>query len=291
MKPAAFTYHRPASLDEALAFLDQFGPQARLLGGGQSLGPMLNLRLARPEHVIDLNDLTEFAYVRESGDAVEVGGLTRHYQLADSAYLRQHCPLLTQAAKTIGHYAIRQRGTLGGSLANADPVAQLALVAVALDARITLARQGSRREIAARDFFQAAMTTALAPQELLLSVHFPKFKTGEVSAYRMFNRRHGDFAVVAVAATLAVADGQVQRLRLALSGVASVPQRIDAVTCQFEGHRPDAQWARDVSAAVAQAVQPEEDERVPADYRRELAHSLSLSALTRTLEKLESVSA
>jgi carbon-monoxide dehydrogenase medium subunit len=291
LKPAVFTYHRPASLDEALALLDQLGPQARLLGGGQSLGPMLNLRLARPEHVIDLNDLTEFSYIRESGNTVDVGGLTRHYQLADSAYLRQHCPLLTQAAKTIGHYAIRQRGTLGGSLANADPVAQLALVAVALDARITLARQSGRREIAARDFFQAAMTTAIEPQELLLSVRFPKFKTGEVSAYRMFNRRHGDFAVVAVAATLAVADGQVQRLRLALSGVASVPQRIDAVTCQFEGHRPDAQWARDVARAVAEAVQPEEDERVPADYRCELAHSLSLSALTRTLEKLESVSA
>jgi carbon-monoxide dehydrogenase medium subunit len=291
LKPAAFTYHRPASLDEALALLDQLGPQARLLGGGQSLGPMLNLRLARPEHVIDLNDLTEFSYVRESGDALEVGGLTRHYQLADSAYLRQHCPLLTQAARTIGHYAIRQRGTLGGSLANADPVAQLALVAVALDARITLARQGSRREIAASDFFLAAMTTALEPKELLLSVRFPKFKTGEVSAYRMFNRRHGDFAVVAVAATLALQDGQVQRLRLALSGIASVPQRVDAVTCQFEGRRPDRQWAMDVAAAVAQAVQPEEDERVPANYRRELAHSLSLSALTRTLEKLEGVSA
>ncbi len=291
MKPAAFKYHRPASLDEALALLDQLGPQARLLSGGQSLGPMLNLRLARPEHVIDLNDLTEFAYVRESGDAVEVGGLTRHYQLADSVYVRQHCPLLTQAAMTIGHYAIRQRGTLGGSLANADPVAQLALVAVALDARITLARQGSRREIAANDFFQAAMTTALKPQELLLSVRFPKFKTGEVSAYRMFNRRHGDFAVVAVAATLAVEDGQVQRLRLALSGIAPVPQRVDSVTRQFEGRRPDAQWAMDVAAAVAEAVQPEEDERVSASYRRELAHSLSLSTLTRTLEKLEGVGA
>ena len=291
MKPAAFIYHRPASLDEALALLDQLGPQARLLGGGQSLGPMLNLRLARPEHVIDLNDLTEFAYVRESGDMVEVGGLTRHYQLADSAYLRKHCPLLTQATRTIGHYAIRQRGTLGGSLANADPAAQLALVAVALDARITVVRLGSRREIAARDFFLAAMTTVLEPQELLLSVQFPKFKAGEVSAFRMFNRRHGDFAVVAVAATLAVENGQVQRLRLALSGIAPAPQRMDAVTCQFEGCRADAEWAHDVALAVAEAVRPDEDERVPANYRRELAHSLSLRTLMRTLEKLEGVSA
>ncbi len=291
MKPAAFTYHRPASLEEALTLLDQLGSQARLLGGGQSLGPMLNLRLARPDHVIDLNDLTEFSYVLESGDAVDVGGQTRHYQLAESAYLRRHCPLLRQAAKTIGHYAIRQRGTLAGSLANADPVAQLALVAVALDARITLARQGSRREIAASDFFLAAMTTALEPQELLLSVRFPKFKMGEVSAYRMFNRRHGDFAVVAVAAILAVEDGQVQRLRLALSGIAPVPQRVDAVTRQFEGRPPDAQWAIDVAAAVAEAVQPEEDERLPANFRRELAHSLTLSALKRALEKREGISA
>lgn len=291
MKPAAFTYHRPASIDEALALLDELGPQARLLAGGQSLGPMLNLRLARPGHVIDLNDLTEFSYVRESGDAVEVGGLTRHYQLAESAYLLAHCPILTQAARTIGHYAIRQRGTLGGSLANADPAAQLALVAVALDARITLVRRGGRREIAASDFFHAAMTTALEPQEMLLSVRFPKFKTGEASAFRMFNRRHGDFAVVAVAATVAVLDGQVQRLRLAVGGVAPAPLRLDAVTCQFEGRRPDAQWARELAAAVAQAVQPEEDQRVPSSYRRELAHSLSLRTLTRTLEKLEGASA
>ncbi|MBC7378166.1 MAG: xanthine dehydrogenase family protein subunit M [Burkholderiaceae bacterium] len=287
MKPAAFTYHRPASLDEALALLHEFGAQARLLAGGQSLGPMLNLRFARPAHVIDLNDLTEFAYVRDAGDSVEVGGLTRHYQLADSAYLHAHCPLLAQAAKTIGHYAIRQRGTLGGSLANADPVAQLALVAVALDARITLVRQGGRREVAAHDFFQAAMTTALAPQELLLSVRFPRFRAGEVSAYRMFNRRHGDYAVVGVAATLAVDGGQVQRLRLALSGIGAVPQRLDAVTRSFEGRQADAVWAHEVAAATAESLTPDDDERVPASYRRELAHSLTLRALARTLEKLE----
>ena len=287
MKPVAFTYHRPASLDEALALLAHWGPDARLLAGGQSLGPMLNLRVARPAHVIDVNDLTEFAYVRDAGDSVEVGGLTRHYQLADSAALRRHCPLVTQAARTIGHYAIRQRGTLGGSLANADPAAQLALVAVALDAQLTLVRRGSRREVAARDFFQAAMTTALAPQELLLSVRFPRFKPGEVSAYRMFNRRHGDYALVAVAATLAVEGDRVQRLRLALSGTSPMPQRLDAVTAAFEGRTANAAWAMELAAAVASAVQPEDDERVPATYRRELAHTLSLRALTRTLEKLE----
>lgn len=270
--------------------LEELGPQARLLAGGQSLGPMLNLRLARPEHVIDLNDLTEFAYVREAGDAVEVGGLTRHYQLAASDTLRAVCPLLPLAAQTIGHYAIRQRGTLGGSLANADPVAQLALAAVTLDAQITLVRRGGRREVAARDFFLAAMTTALAPNELLLSVRFPKSTAGEVSVYRMFNRRHGDFAVVSVATTLTLAQGQVDRLRLALCGVAPIPVRLDAVARQFEGQRADAHWAQAVADAVAHAVQPEEDERIPASYRRELAHSLTRRALVRALEKLEAVS-
>lgn len=289
MKPATFLYHRPTSLDEALTLLEQFGPQSRLISGGQSLGPMLNLRLARPEHVIDLNDLTEFAYVLESEGAIEIGGLTRHYQLAESAYLLQHCPLLPEVAATIGHYAIRSRGTLGGSLANADPVAQLALVAVALDARILLVRLGRRREVAAKDFFQAAMTTAIEPQELLLSVRFPKSNPGEVSAFRMFNRRHGDFALVAVAATLAVKNGKVQRLRVALSGISAMPIAMDEVTISFEGIAPDADWASDVAIAITRRLQPEEDARVTSQYRRELAHTLLQSALTSTLEKLDGI--
>ena len=274
-----------------MALLEQWGSDARLLAGGQSLGPMLNLRVARPAHVIDVNDLTEFAYVRDIGDSIEVGGLTRHYQLAESATLCRHCPLVSQVARTIGHYAIRQRGTLGGSLANADPAAQLVLVAMALDVRLTLVRRGGRREVPAKDFFQAAMTTILGPEELLLSVRFPKFKAGEVSAYRMFNRRHGDYALVAVAATLAVKEGCVQGLRLALSGTSPMPQRLDAVTSPFEGRLADAAWALELATAVASAIQPENDERVQASYRRELAHTLTLRALTRTLEKLDGVAA
>lgn len=287
MKPAAFTYHRPVSLDEALVLLDELGPRARLLSGGQSLGPMLNLRLARPEHVIDLNDLTELAYVRGAGQFVEVGGLTRHYQVAESALLAKHCPLLQQAAQTIGHYAIRQRGTLGGSLANADPAAQLALVAVTLDAQITLVRRGSQRVLSAREFFQSAMTTALAPQELLSSVRFPQFQAQEAGCYRLFNRRHGDFAVVAAAVTVALAGEQVQSLRLALSGMADLPWRGDSVIRGFEGRTANASWAADLAAAVAAAVQPNDDERLPAVYLRELAQNLTERALLRTLDKLK----
>jgi len=287
LKPAAFTYHRPTSLDEALALLAEFGASARLLAGGQSLGPMLNLRMARPEHVIDVNDLTEFAYVRQLGDFVEVGGLTRHHQVAQSPCLQQHCPLLTEAASTIGHYAIRQRGTLGGSLANADPAAQLALVAVTLGAQMTLVRRQGQRQLTADEFFIGAMTTALQPQEMLQSVRFPKFKANEASAFCMFNRRHGDFAMVAAATTVTLQDGRAQHLRLALGGVAPTPLRLDQVAQQFEGRLVNTRWAEDLATAAAKAIEPPEDERIPASYRKELAKTLSLRAIHQALKKLE----
>lgn len=291
MKPAAFTYHRPASLDEALALLADLGPEAKALAGGQSLAPMLNMRLASPAHLVDLNDLTEFARIRDDGAGLEVGALVRHHQLATSAQVRSRCPLLALSAQTIGHYAIRQRGTLGGSLAHADPAAQLVLAAITLDARITLVRRGGRRVLAARDFFLSAMTTALAPDELLLSVHFPCAARNEAAALRLFNRRHGDFALVSVATTVALEGGQVSRLRLGLGGVAPVPLRLDELTQAFERQRPDAAWVQALAEAAAAAVLPEDDPRVPAAYRRELTRTLTERAVSRALEKMETQAA
>lgn len=290
MKPAAFTYHRPSSLDEALALLADLGPEAKPLAGGQSLAPMLNMRLASPAHLVDLNDLSEFGRIRDDGDGLEVGALVRHHQLATSAQAWARCPLLPLAAQTIGHYAIRQRGTLGGSLVHADPAAQLVLAAITLDARITLVRRGGRRVLAARDFFQSAMTTALAPDELLLSVHFPAARH-EAAALRLFNRRHGDFALVSVATTVALKGDQVSRLRLGVGGVAPVPLRLDELTSAFEQQRPDAAWVQALAEAAAAAVQPEDDPRVPAAYRRELTRTLTARALARALEKLETQAA
>lgn len=290
MKPAAFTYHRPSSLDEALALLADLGPEAKPLAGGQSLAPMLNMRLASPTHLVDLNDLSEFGRIRDDGDGLEVGALVRHHQLATSAQAWARCPLLPLAAQTIGHYAIRQRGTLGGSLVHADPAAQLVLAAITLDARITLVRRGGRRVLAARDFFQSAMTTALAPDELLLSVHFPAARH-EAAALRLFNRRHGDFALVSVATTVALEGDQVSRLRLGVGGVAPVPLRLDELTSAFEQQRPDAAWVQALAEAAAAAVQPEDDPRVPAAYRRELTRTLTERALARALEKLETQAA
>jgi aerobic carbon-monoxide dehydrogenase medium subunit len=285
VKPVAFSYHRPASVDEALALLARFGADAKIIAGGQSLVPMMNMRLASPAQLVDINDLSELAQLRVRGDRLEVGALARHRGIAESAVAAEHCPLLVQAARTIGHYAIRERGTVGGSLAHADPAAQHALVAVTLGARLTLARKGGQRVVEAGEFLQSAMTTALAPEEMVVAVSYPRAAAGEVSAYRMFNQRHGDYAIVAVAATLAVADGRVTGLRLGVGGVGPVPQRLDAVAEAFRGRVASVDWIAEVARAARDAVAPEENPRVPALYRKELTETLVARALARCVER------
>lgn len=287
MKPAAFAYHRPDSLEEALRQLAAGGESTKLIAGGQSLGPMLNMRLAAPAALVDLNDLSELAYVRDAGDALEIGALTRHYQLAEAALVQAQCPLLAQAARTIGHYAIRQRGTLGGSLAHADPAAQLPLVAVALGARITVLSSRGRREIPATEFFLSAMSTALAADELVLCVRFPKRAVGEGSSFQLFNRRHGDFAIVAVATSVVVQGGRVARVRLGLSGAAAMPINCDDLLRPFMPRVADAAWALAVAQAVRAAVNPEDDARIPAVYRQELVQTLVERALLRAVERAQ----
>lgn len=284
MKPAAFSYHRPTSPAEALELLARHGADAKIIAGGQSLVPMMNMRLASPAHLIDINDLSELARVRLHGDRVEVGALARHRAVAESPLVREHCPLLMQAARTIGHYAVRERGTVGGSLVHADPAAQHALVAVTLGAKLTLGCRSGQRVVEAGDFLQSAMTTALAPDEMVLSVSYPCAVPGEHSAFRMFNQRHGDFALVAVAATLTLVEGRVAALRLGVGGVAPVPQRLDGLE-RFSGREPDADWIAEVARVAHEAVSPEEHPRVPALYRRELTETLVARALARCVER------
>jgi carbon-monoxide dehydrogenase medium subunit len=286
VKPAAFTYLRPASVEEALEQLAT-GAGAKLIAGGQSLGPMMNMRLATPSQLIDLNDLTELSYVREAGEWIDVGALTRHCQIAASPLVQRHCPLLAQAAQTIGHYAIRQRGTLGGSLAHADPAAQLALVAVTLGARLKLVQASSNRSVAAGDFFLSAMTTALQPDEIILSVQFPKAVPNEAAAFMMFNRRHGDYAIVAAATTVALEGGKVSKVRLGLGGVAPVPRCFDELALPFLGRTPDAVWIAGLAAAARDAVDPEDDTRISSLYRKELTETLVARSLRGAIRALQ----
>ncbi|GAC1539312.1 MAG: xanthine dehydrogenase family protein subunit M [Ramlibacter sp.] len=289
MKPAPFAYHRPASLQEALALLEQLAPDAKVLAGGQSLAPMLNMRLARPAHLVDINDLAEYGRIVERDDAIEVGALARHAQVAASPLLAAHCPLLPRMARTIAHHAIREQGTLGGSLAHADPAAQLALAAVTLDATLVLVRQGSRREVRARDFLTGAMATVLDPTELLLAARFPVAQPGETCAFRLFNRRHGDYAIVAVAATVQMHQGRVQKLRLGIAGAGSLPVRLDAIERVQQGQPAGEDWVRAVATAVTGSLVIEDDGRIEPEYRRELVHAMVGRVLTRALERQEAM--
>lgn len=286
MKPAPFAYHAPASLDEALALLREHGGEARPLAGGQSLVPMMNMRMARPDHLIDLNRLDDLAFVREQEGGVSLGALVRHREAEQSALLHERCPILAEVAATIGHYAIRERGTIGGSLALADPAAQWPLMALLLDARIDIAAARGRRSLPARDFFVDVFTTALGEDELVIGAGFPMLAGREGWGYRAFCRRHGDFAIVAAAATLSLdARGRVERPRLALAGVGGTPVVLDALAAGQRGCKPTDKWRREVAAGAAAAISPHSDLHASADFRRELAAVLIEQALADALAR------
>ncbi|KFE36527.1 FAD binding domain-containing protein [Thioclava atlantica] len=287
MKPAPFTYHRPASLAEALTLLLRHGPAAKPLAGGQSLGPMLNMRLARPAHLVDLNDLIELDSLRVTEDTLEVGALTRHHRLANAPEVQRSLPLLGAAAASIGHYTIRQRGTIGGSLAHADPAAQLPLIAVTLGATLVISGPDGSREIAAADFLQSIMTVDLRDGELITAVRFP-LPVGDLWAYEAFSRRHGDFALVSVALSFSRdAEGKIVALRLGLGGVDTVPLRLPEIEARGQGRLADENTIRDLAIATATAIAPEDSEQVPAVYRRELAETLVVRAFKAAVNREE----
>lgn len=285
MKPARFNYHRPATLDDALALLAEHGDLAKAIAGGQSLVPMMNLRLAQPAELVDLGDLPGLATIREAEGALEIGALVRHQTLADDELVRRCCPLLAEAAAGIGHTAIRARGTLGGSLAHADPAAQLPLVAVTLGAQIVLQSRRGRRSVPAGDFFVSVMTTALEPDELIVAVRFPLVAPQEGQAFRLFSRRSGDFALVSVAASLRLEGGRVGQLRLGIGAVEAVPLALADLAARQAGRTADAAWTGEVAVAAGAAIAPEDTPRIPAQYRRELAETLVERALAAALER------
>jgi carbon-monoxide dehydrogenase medium subunit len=283
VKPAVFEYHRPKHLDEALELLANLGDEARPLAGGQSLVPMMNMRIARPSHLVDLNDLADLDFIRETDGAIEIGAMARHRAIERSELLTRLCPILPAMARTIGHDAIRERGTLGGSLALADPAAQWPLLAVLLEAGIHLASKTGRRSVAAGEFFAGVFATTAEPGELVVAASFPKLALNEGWGYRSFTRRHGDFAVVAAAAIVSLdAVGQIGALRLALSGVGDRPARLDGLSDRFRGREIDA---AELGRVVATVVTPSDDSIASSAFRRDLAEVLSAEAVTDAVER------
>ncbi|HTI17229.1 MAG TPA: xanthine dehydrogenase family protein subunit M [Trinickia sp.] len=281
MKPAAFSYHRPQSLDTALALLAEFGYDAKVIAGGQSLGPMMNMRLARPMHVVDLAGLPDLTGIERGPDALRIGAMTRHHDVATSADVRAACPLLSEAVSTVGHYAIRQRGTLGGSLANADPAAQIPLIVRTLGAWIDVAGPAGQREIAASDFVVAPMTTTLEPEEIITAVRFPCLRATEGYGFELFTRRHGDFAIGACAATAVVEAGCFTHLRIGVGGVDDVPVGFEEICAKFIGEAADTTTIDRIAAQVTASIAVRDQAGVSAEYRRELVHVLTARALAR----------
>ena len=226
MKPPAFEYVVVASTEEAVAQLAAHGDDARILAGGQSLMPILNMRLATPGRLVDLNRVGTLSYIVERPGGVAIGAMTRQRTAERSELVATAVPLLAEALPWVGHTAIRNRGTIGGSLAHADPAAELPAVAVCLDARFTVRGEAGERTLAAREFFRGYLTTALAPTELLTEVWFPSALPGSGAAWIEFARRHGDYALVGVAVVVTLEGPTVRRASLAVIGVDGVPVRV-----------------------------------------------------------------
>lgn len=279
MKPARFEYHRPRDLDEALALLRTL-PEAKLLAGGQSLIPMMNFRLVRPEHVIDLGRVADLAYIREDDDYLEIGAMTRQAAVEASPVVQRACPVLGAALEHVSHYAIRTRGTIGGSLAHADPASELPVVASALGAQLIIASAHGRRVVGPREFFLAPLTVALKPDEVLAAVRFPRLPAHAGWAFVELSRRHGDFAIVCVCAVVERdRAGRCSHAAVALGGVAGAPVRSRRVETVLLGH-PFTEARLDAAAAsVLDEIEPETDLHASAEYRREMARAYTRTSL------------
>jgi carbon-monoxide dehydrogenase medium subunit len=280
----AFEYVAAGTVEEAVAALCEHREEAKVLAGGQSLVPLLNYRLARPRVVVDVNGLP-LGRVDVHDGWLRLGALVRHQELAESPVIRERCPVLAEAAALVGNVRVRSLGTLGGSLAHADPAGELPMVAVALDARLTLVSTAGRRTIAAGDFFRGALTTALAPDELLTQVEV-RFTTGLGWAVEELARRAGDFAVAAVTVLVGLdAGGRVAEARLALGGVADHPLRARGAEEGLRGRAPTPEVLTDAAQAARENWVPASDAFASGAYRRHLVGVLCRRALERAVAR------
>jgi carbon-monoxide dehydrogenase medium subunit len=278
VKPPPFEHHIVGSVDEATSALAEFGDEAKVLAGGQSLMPLLNLRLARPSHLIDINRVAELDGI-SNGDGVRIGAVTRHRTAERSAALRSANPLVADAIRWIGHVAIRNRGTIGGSLAHSDPSAELPLLLVTLGGSVEVRSARGGRTIAAEDLFDGFLTTTLEPDELLTSASYPALAAGTGWSFQQFSRRSGDFGIVSAAVTLRIADDVCRDVRIGLAGVAGTPIRLREAESALTGERLSTSSSDGVVKAAVAALEPASDLHGTSAYRRHLATTLVSRAL------------
>ena len=279
MKPAPFDYIAATSVDMAAAALADGGDDAKIIAGGQSLVPLLNFRLLRPSILIDINRIESLAFISETATDIRVGALTRQYQLETSPMIARHLPVLSCAMTHVAHLAIRNRGTIGGSLAHGDPAAELPMMALLLDAELHIGSVAAARITAARDFFLDALTVDLNAGEIVTEIALPKLPPQTGWGFAEVSRRRGDFALAAAAATLAVAAGAIVEARIALSGIGRTAVRAATAESLLVGHALEPPLVSQAIEAVRAAIEPDTDLHASADYRRHLAGVLTGRAL------------
>jgi carbon-monoxide dehydrogenase medium subunit/6-hydroxypseudooxynicotine dehydrogenase subunit alpha len=286
VKPPAFDYESPASLDEALALLAERGADGKVLAGGQSLVPLLNFRLARPEVLIDVNGLQELSYLRREHGSLKIGALTRHAALERSHLAAEHWPLLVEAMGWVAHPQIRNRGTVGGSCAHADPAAELPVVLAALDARFRVRSTRGERMLSVAEMFVGQLEPGIEPDELLVEIEVPPQPSGTGAAFLEFARRHGDFALGGVAAMVELDAGGICRgARIALLGAGPTPLRPQEAEASLGGGRVDAASATEAAKLAVRDVAPTGDLHGSSSYRRDLIETLTRRALVAAGER------
>ena len=277
--PAPFDYERASTVDEAIALLERHGPDARLIAGGHSLIPMMKLRLARPEVLVDINDLADLAYIRQEGDELRIGATARHRHLLESAVAFEHFPIFRDAEEVIADPIVRNRGTVGGSICQADPSEDLSAVFAAVQARMVIRSSSGERVVPSDEFHQGPYTTAVGDGEILVEIRVP-IRPGCGSAYEKVERRVGDWAIAAVGACLQLdADGAVMDVGLGLAAVGAPHFRVIAAEEQLRGNPANGERFSAAAAAAARGCAPTSDQRGPADYKRHLVEVLTTRAL------------
>jgi carbon-monoxide dehydrogenase medium subunit len=284
VKPVKFDYHAPASLDAAVALLQRYGGDAKVLAGGQSLMPLLNFRLSRPAALVDLNRIAGLAYIEERDGQVRLGAMTRQRTIEFSPVVARRLPLLREATKWVGHLPIRTRGTIGGSIAHADPSAEYPAVLTALEGEVVARGPKGERVVKAQDLFVTYLTTSLEPDEILVEIRLPMMDAAAGFALEEFARRRGDFAIVAIAAMVVRDGARCTQARLATAGAGPVPVRLRGAEEILERDGLGDAAIAAAARRAAELVAPDSDLHASADYRRHLTAVLTRRALARALQ-------
>ena len=281
MKPAAFTYHAPYTVADAVALLATHGADAKVLAGGQSLVPVMAFRLARPAHIVDINGIDELDYVRVDNGRLMIGARTRHAAFHKPVEAGPLGALLTSVVHDIAHWPIRMRGTFCGSLAHADAASEWCTVAATLDAQIVLASTRARRTVAARDYFKGFLTTDRADDELLVEASLPVLRPGTRYGFEEFSRRAGDYALAMALAVVRVDDGKVVEARIGVGGAEPMPRRIAEAEAVLLGASLDSAACKRAAEVAANAIDPMSDVQADPEYRRDLVRAMVRRALER----------